>query len=180
MQPKHLPIDLLNKTFRRCWRGFDRAAVSVFLEEVASSMEEVVAENSSLSQRLSIVETELARYKAMESTLNEALILAQKTAREMHLNAQKGSDLILDEAQQQKERILRSAKEEIADREQQLDDLKRLKVRFLADLRGLLTTIWQLAQNGQPPHPMLPLPIMEEPAQPDEAEPIPLLSNSSW
>jgi len=179
MQPKHLPIDLLNKTFSRRLRGFDRSAVSSFLEEVATSMEEVMAENASLSQRLQAAEAELSRYKAMESTLNEALILAQKTSRDINLNAQKQAELILNQASQDKEGLLRSAKEEVASLEEQIDELNRAKHRFLSELKGLLTSIWEMAQGSPSSRPTLPL-SPEPQEQPEQEESIPLLSRISW
>lgn len=175
MQAKHLPIDILNKTFPRRVRGFDRSVVSSFLEEVASSMEEVIAQNSSLGQRLQAAEEELARYKAMENTLNEALILAQKTAQELHLNAQKQADLLLAQANQEREQLFRSAKEEITSLQNQIDELSRTRQRFLAELRGLLTSVWTLAQDSRVPPRALPL-FLEPSPQSDEKQGLPLLS----
>ena len=179
MQPKQLPIDILNRTFARRLRGFDRAAVSGFLEEVASAMEEVLAENASLTQRLRASDDELAKYKATEKTLNEALILAQKTADEIHQNARKEADLILAQAKQDREGTLRSAKEEVSSLQNEIDELNRVKQRFVADLKGLLVSIWQLAQNGRAPHQETSL-TPERPAEPDESEAVSPLSRTPW
>lgn len=157
MQASHLPIDILNKTFPRRLRGFDRSAVSTFLEEVASSMEDVIARNSLLEQRLQTAEDELAAYRGMEKTLNEALVVAQKTAEEITLNAHKQAELLLAQARREGEDVLRCAKEDVSSLQRQIDELGQLKQRFLAEFRGLLTSLWELAQNNRALHPALPL-----------------------
>jgi cell division septum initiation protein DivIVA len=109
----------------------------------------------------------------MEKTLNEAFILAQKTAEEIHLNAKKEAALTLTQANQEREQILRSTKQEAASLQETIEELNRAKHHFLADLKGLLTSIWELAQNGRGPRSIPSLPL-EEPTQPNEQEGLPV------
>ena len=55
-----------------------------------------------------------------------------------------------------------------------------MEQRFLADLRGLLTSVWELAQNNRASHPALPL-VVESGGRSGAQQGLPLPSEtSSW
>lgn len=125
------PIDLIHQRFPRAFRGYARAAVENYLRQVSADYEETVAENARLRDQVERLEREVERYRAMETTLKEALILAQKTADETRAAAQ-----------QEVERLLREAHAHVAalteEAERSVGTLRQQRVRFAREFRLLL------------------------------------------
>ena len=136
------PIDLLNKGFRRKMRGYDASEVDEFLRAAAGAFEEALVESARLTERVESLETELQRYKEIESTLNNALVLAQKTADELKANAQKEAELIKREARDETERELRQAREE-------LEEVRKRRDRFTVEFRALLRSYLETCESGE-------------------------------
>ncbi len=88
MSERLTPVDILNIRFRRRWRGYAIAEVDEFVRKTASEMEKVLADNAAMKERVGTIERELSQYRALESTMKDALILAQKAADETRAAAQ--------------------------------------------------------------------------------------------
>src|SRR5579871_4194617 len=99
MSQRLTPIDILNLRFRRSLRGYSVADVDDFVRRVAGDLEAVLTEYAAQKERLGVQERELAQYHAMEATLRDALVLAQKTADETRAAAHARAEASLHEAQ---------------------------------------------------------------------------------
>ena len=82
MSERLTPVDILNMRFRRRMRGYAIAEVDDFVRTTASEMEKILADNATMKERTANIERELSQYRALESTMKDALILAQKAADE--------------------------------------------------------------------------------------------------
>ncbi len=82
MSERLTPVDILNMRFRRRLRGYAIAEVDEFVRKTASEMEKLLADNAMMKERVANIERELGQYRALESTMKDALILAQKAADE--------------------------------------------------------------------------------------------------
>jgi len=125
------PLDLIHKRFPRSLRGYAPAAVEGFLREAAAAYEETIAENACLREQVEALEREVERYQAMETTLKEALILAQKTADETRALAQREAETILREAQSR-------AASAVEEAERCVEALRQQRDRFAREFRVLL------------------------------------------
>jgi cell division initiation protein len=76
------PVDILNMRFRRRLRGYAFGDVDEFVRQAATELERALADNAALKEKLASAEREVAQYRALESTMKDALILAQKAADE--------------------------------------------------------------------------------------------------
>lgn len=122
------PIEIRKNEFRRSFRGYNEREVNSFLIRVAEEFEALYHENAESKERIQRLEFEMARYKKMEETLNQTLVLAQQTAEELRVNAEKEAGLLLEGARIRIVEIF-GAYEEI---------LKRLQV-FQSELRSFLS-----------------------------------------
>lgn len=138
------PIDLLNKTFAKRVRGYDAAEVQEFLRAAAADFEESLGDNKRLSERLEGLEQEVARYRDMEATLNNALVLAQKTADELRTNAVKEAELVIREAQAKAEKDFAEIRDKQATVVSELENLQRMRERFEVEFRAVLRTYLDL------------------------------------
>jgi cell division initiation protein len=125
------PNDLVNKQFARSRTGYSASEVDDFLREAARDFEQALAESARLQQRLEEMERELERFEAMESTLKEALVLAQMTANETRSLAQREADAILRDAHTRADEVHRDAV-------WRSESLRQERLRFGWEFRALL------------------------------------------
>lgn len=129
------PIDILNAKFSRRFKGYNPEEVDNFLKAAAAAFEEALVENVRLTEELARANEEIARFKSTQETLNNALILAEKTAEEIKNAAQKEAELIISEAKQNLEREMVEARQEL---EKLYAERDRFRIEFRALLRSFL------------------------------------------
>jgi cell division initiation protein len=134
------PLDVRKKKgdFRSVVRGYDRAAVDSFLDEVASRLEALVRENSAMTAKAETMGEAIADYRDRERAMNEALVSAQQLREDMREQARREADLMLREARQEGERIVADAKRQVALAFEALRRVHGQRVRFLRLFRALV------------------------------------------
>jgi len=135
------PIDMLNTKFNHRVRGYDTTEVDEFMKIAASGFEQALADNAQLRERVSSLEKEVQRFREMESTLHEVLILAQQTAEEVKTNAHKEADLITRTAKEQLDSELSGARNE-------LEEVYRTRNRFELEFRALLRSYLDICEGN--------------------------------
>ncbi len=91
-------IEIRNQTFGKAMRGYQEEEVKNFLYRLSQDYENLYSENVQLKEQLQKLEYDLAKYRKMEETMNNSLILAQQTAEGLKANAHKEAELILEES----------------------------------------------------------------------------------
>ncbi|WP_434632261.1 DivIVA domain-containing protein [Thermoanaerobacterium thermosaccharolyticum] len=139
------PMDIHNKEFKRSFRGYNENEVDEFLDKVMEDYELLYKENSDLKDRVNILNDKLQNYTDIEKTLNNTLVVAQKSAEDLKLNAKKEADLIMQQAQQEAEKIMQKANQEVVRIRAELETQKRklniFKAKFKALLEGELEAV---------------------------------------
>jgi cell division initiation protein len=107
------PLDIQSKQFSKTLRGFREVEVEEFLALIVRSMEELIQVNIDTTAKLQTCEKELERYKSMEKTINEAMILAQRTSEDMIKNANDRSSFIIEQADEQAKKLIGDANNEV-------------------------------------------------------------------
>ncbi len=133
-------LEIESKKFRKRIRGYDPQAVEAFIQEVAIHYEELLTENHRMREELIGLREEVQRYRTIENTLKESLVLAQRSADETRSNAHKEAELILRQAQNQAEQMRQEAQERIAHLSHEIELLEARKRSILMELRALLLT----------------------------------------
>ena len=121
--------------FNRTAHGYDPEQVNAFLDQVIKQVEKIVGELKVRDERILELEEELAsqgnlreklhHYQRMEETLNKALFMAQKTSDQIKNNAYRESELIVDEAKKNANRIINEALLKAEKAEMEAATLKR-------------------------------------------------------
>jgi len=132
------PLDINHKEFRRSLRGLRESDVKDFLREVADEMEQALATIADLRGKAQSLERRLLHYEKIEETMQNALVLAQKSAEETRLGSQKQAEVILADAEQKRKQILEDARLRGEDIERQHAELKQQKRMFEMEFRALL------------------------------------------
>ncbi|MGI6413821.1 MAG: DivIVA domain-containing protein [Syntrophomonadaceae bacterium] len=99
-------IEIRNQRFNKSFRGYNQDEVKNCLNQIAQDYEALYSENSRLKDELQKVEYELQKYRKLEETMNNSLILAQQTAEELKAGARKEAQLILAESKKRISEIL--------------------------------------------------------------------------
>jgi cell division initiation protein len=112
---KITPVDIQHKTFKRALQGYDRTEVDQFLDEIIETMEDNATHRAALEAEIADLRERISHFKAMEESLQNTLVLAQRTADEIKASAHKESDLIREQARLAAEREIAHYNEAIAE-----------------------------------------------------------------
>lgn len=123
------PVEIRNHEFKRTIRGYAEEDVNDFMERVANEFERLYRENAEIKEGIQRAEQEMAKYKRLEDTINQTLVMAQQTADDIKANADKEARILLDSARIKINEIF-SAYEEV---------LKRLNV-YRTEIKSFVST----------------------------------------
>jgi len=104
------PIDIQNHSLKTAVRGYSKKETDDFLEEIIKSYEEVYRENRELKDKLSSLSDGIQYYKGMESTLQKALVLAEKTSTETQEAAKSKAEALTSEAESKADAMVKEAR----------------------------------------------------------------------
>src|SRR5580700_7581707 len=147
---KITPVDIQHKTFKKALQGYDRADVDQFLDEIIETLEDEAQQRAALEAEIADHKERISHFKAMEESLQNTLLLAQRTADEVKASAHKEADLIREQARLAGEREIASYNDSISEvrREQQRAIEASEKAR--SELRSLLMTHLSLLEKEPP------------------------------
>ena len=128
------PVEIRHIRLGRGLLGYRRGPADRTLEEIASSFEEVWRDRADLADKVEQLESDLERFRELETLLRTTLVSAERTAAELKTQAMREAELIVDEARAEARSIVRQA---AADNERLEADSARIR----ALLRAALATI---------------------------------------
>ncbi|HAF49579.1 MAG TPA: cell division protein, partial [Synergistaceae bacterium] len=88
-------LDVINQTFKRALRGYNPVEVDEFLDRVADSLQAYAERCVELERELERLKEQIREYKGMRDSLQEALLMAQKSADERVKAAEKQAEAIV-------------------------------------------------------------------------------------
>ncbi|MDD2212625.1 MAG: DivIVA domain-containing protein [Clostridia bacterium] len=134
------PLDIHNREFKRCLRGYDIDEVDGFLDEVIRDFETLYKESLELKEVIEKKDESINRYKELEQTLQNTLVLAQQTGEEAKQNAKKEAELIVWEAKKKAEQMFSKAQEEIIESTKKLEGMRGLEKQLYVKMKSFLLT----------------------------------------
>ena len=133
------PLDIENKKFsRQMMNGYNVDEVDDFLDEVMEDYESNYKEVAMLRTKVEELESALTRYKTIESTLQNTLVMAQSTADEVKNVARQQADQIINEAQREAENIIRASKDSALRAVDELEQQIRNKEQISSDCSNVV------------------------------------------
>lgn len=132
------PQDIQSKQFHVRLRGFDVDEVDVFLEQIAEDFLTLIQENKQLKERLQELTKEIDDYRRQEKEFQHAILSAQKIADEMKEKSRREADDLLAESSNEAQRLLDAAHTEAAGLQQQIDELKNVKIKARDEVQQIL------------------------------------------
>src|SRR5581483_538482 len=101
------PVDVLRFEFGSQLRGYDKARVDQFREQVADGLERLARVNQDLEAKARNFHEQLRAFRDRDKALNEALVSAQQMRQETKDQAEREAELIRREAQMEAEQRVR-------------------------------------------------------------------------
>ena len=174
------PMEIHNHQFKKGFRGYNENEVDDFLDRIVADFEKLLRDNERLKNQINSNEKEIEQYRKLEKSLNDTLMVAQRTADEVISSARKNADMLKENTALECQNIRDQAQHEAT---QQLTDAKvkrdailaeyarlvREKNSFLLKLRTSLESELAITQQT-----LDALPHVEEPPKVTATQPVPV------
>jgi len=124
------PMDIHDHQFKKSFRGYSENEVDDFLDKIVVDFEKLLKEVERLKTQLYANEKELDKYRELEKTMNNTLMMAQRTADDVISAARKNADDMKENAARECQQIKEQAQYEA---KQQIDGAKVKRDAILAE-----------------------------------------------
>jgi DivIVA domain-containing protein len=174
-------VDIRRYDFGSALRGYDKARVDQFRDQVAAEVERLVRANQELETKSKGLVEQLRAFRERDKALNDALVSAQQLRAEIREQADREAQLLMREARAQAERDLEGIRGEARRLEDEIQALVRARRTYLSQLRAMVerqlveietaeASTPQVAPNAQPPAQAVAQPPAQPAAQPPRRE----------
>lgn len=141
------PVEIRHLTPPRAkFRGYKTEITDRLLEEIATSFEDVWRERADLADKVEQLETDLVRFRELETLLRTTLVSAEQASAQTRDQARREAELILSGAHAEAREIQRRA---IAENERLENESRRLR----GQLREALSAFEELDEVEQERNP---------------------------
>lgn len=139
----------------RTFKNYTPEEIDNFLDKVINQVEKMIEDNKSKVREITLrdkrieelerqlsgvrqIQDKLNHYERMEGTLNRAIVMAQRTSDQIKSTAHKESEIILEDAKRNANRIVNESLLKAEKAEMEAEALKRNVVIFKRKLRSII------------------------------------------
>ena len=133
------PQEIQEKEFDKAVRGYNAEQVDLFLDELTTDLEALIAEKDELAAKLEKANAKMEEYKSQEGAVIKTLESARALMNDISASAEKRADIIMKNAELDADQLLRSARDSV---EKLKDEEKELSYR-VSSLKNRLKNILQ-------------------------------------
>lgn len=142
------PLDIENKRFgKQMMNGYNVNEVDDFLDELTLEYGKLYKENAELKEKREELDSDVGKYKNIESTLQNTLVMAQKTADEITAVAKQQADQIIKDAEFSAKSSVEELNTQIILKEKELEELKKQFEVYKAKMESLLISQLELLKD---------------------------------
>lgn len=146
---KITPVDIQHKSFKKALQGYDRSEVDKFLDEIIETLEDDAQHRAALEAEIADLKERVSHFKAMEESLQNTLVLAQRTADEVKASAHKEADLIREQARLAGDKEIAGYNDAIAEVRREHQRAVEAAEKARSELRSLLMTHLALLERPE-------------------------------
>ena len=144
----YTPLDIENKKFaKQMMNGYSVEEVDNFLDELTLDYEKLYKESNENKGKISELEASLVKYKNLETTLQNTLVMAQSTADEIKKVAKQEADQIVRDAQGTAKQQVMELEQQITIKTKELEDLQKQFDVYKAKMESLLISQLELIKE---------------------------------
>lgn len=142
------PLDIENKKFaKQMMNGYSVEEVDDFLDELTEDYEKLYKESTENKNKLDELQENVGKYKNIENTLQNTLVMAQTAAEDMKNAAKKEAEQIVNEAQTEAKQAVAELNQEITLKKKELEDLEKQLDVYKAKMESLLISQLELLKE---------------------------------
>ena len=142
------PLDIENKKFsKQMMNGYSVEEVDDFLDELTLDYTKNYKEATELKVKVEELTKSLEHYKNIEATLQNTLVMAQKTADDVKNVAKQQADQIVSEAKGTAQKQVNDLDSEIIAKKRELEDVKKQFDIYKAKMESLLISQLELLKD---------------------------------
>ena len=133
------PLDIENKRFsKQMMNGYSVDEVDDFLDEIGVDYAKKQKELNEANKKIEELNMSMEKYKTIEGTLQNTLVMAQSTAEEVKKVAKQQAEQIVAEAKAGAQKEADSLDQQIAYKRKELEDLQKQFDIYKAKMESLL------------------------------------------
>ena len=142
------PLDIENKKFsKQMMSGYSVDEVDEFLDEITADYEKLYKESAEAKNKIEDMQEGMAKYKNIENTLNNTLIMAQTAADDVKDLAKQQAEAILNEAQANAKQAVAELEQDIVMKQKELEELQKQFDVYKAKMESLLISQLELLKD---------------------------------
>ena len=142
------PLDVENKRFsKQMMNGYSVEEVDEFLDEIAVDYAKKNKDLTEATKRVEEIEKELEKYKSLENTLQNTLVMAQTTAEEVKSVARQQADQLITEAKASAQKEANDLEQQIIYKRNALEDIQKQFDIYKAKMESLLIAQLELIKD---------------------------------
>lgn len=142
------PLDIENKKFsKQIMNGYNVEEVDDFLDEIGADYVKKQKEINESSKTIEELRASLERYKNIEETLQNTLLMAQSTAEEVKNVAKQKADQIVNDAKVTSQKELDFIQNQILMKKKELEDIQKQFDIYKAKMESLLISQLELIKD---------------------------------
>ena len=142
------PLDIENKKFaKQMMNGYNVDEVDDFLDELTLDYGKLYKENAELKAQREELDSNVGKYKNIENTIQNTLIMAQKTADEVQEVAKKQAEQIIKDAEFQAKNSVEELNTQILLKQKELEELQKQFDVYKAKMESLLISQLELLKD---------------------------------
>ncbi|MDO5457420.1 MAG: DivIVA domain-containing protein [Atopococcus tabaci] len=142
-------IEIRNQQFDSKMRGYNKEQVDTFLKDAAQSVEALTKENKELKEELDWALKRLDNYEEMQESLNKSILVAQDAADQLKSNSIKEADVIIADAQNQADTMIKEAVSEVNNINHEMRELRKHSRTFKQRLQTMIETQLELVESQE-------------------------------
>ena len=142
------PLEIENKKFsKQMMSGYSVDEVDEFLDEITADYEKLYKESAEAKNKIEDMQEDMAKYKNIENTLNNTLIMAQTAADDVKNLAKQQAEAILNEAQANAKQAVAELEQDIVMKQKELEELQKQFDVYKAKMESLLISQLELLKD---------------------------------
>ena len=142
------PLDIENKRFgKQKIGGYNVNEVDDFLDELTLEYGKLYKENAELKSEREELDSNVGKYRNIENTLQNTLVMAQKTADEITAVAKQQAEQIIKDAEYKAKTSVDELNMQILAKEREIEDLKKQFEVYKAKMESLLISQLELLKD---------------------------------
>lgn len=134
----YTPESISKKEFNIVHKGLDESQVRAYLKELSDEIERLKIDKVNLQKTIDDKQENIERFKAVENTIGEAMLVAQRAGEDTKAAARMQADIVIQDAKNHADQIVNDAMAKARDISFQTEDMKRQSKIFRARFKMLV------------------------------------------